>query len=500
MTGAEVVPGTIHLVDLEGTLRVKHASGSQQDVVLDPAPSDDPDDPLNWSAKRKLLLTTSISLYTFAIGIASAATYSVYDAIEKDTGLTLDELNRGTGYMFLLFGWGCLFWQPLAVQYGKRPIYLISTLATTYFTHERGTYIAVYGFFLAASNFLAPLFAGFINDGQGWKWVLYWCAILSGASFIFLFFSLEETNYHRKVLRGGQPTSNGEGGSQIDVSDSFEKNGLGSSAERVEEGRPGEKTKSYYDKLKLFDKQALRYPKRLKSMAIRPLIFLTFPVILYAGFSYGSYIVWFNVLNGTTSLILSEKPYVFTTSIVGLAYIAPFLGLTIGTLYTSQVGNWVILELARRNRGIMQSEYRLWLFTPSVLLLPGGLILWGVGAAHHVHWFGLVFAMGLMGFTNIVGLQLSVSYCIDSYRELSAEALVTVILVRNTMSFAMGYGITPWVTDMGLQNAFVVAAFASLAQVLTVFVFIRYGQDMRRASIGRYERYKEEMVVTGLAH
>lgn len=41
-----------------------------------------------------------------------------------------------------------------------------------YFTHERGTYIAVYGFALAGSNFLAPVLAGFINDGQGWQWVL----------------------------------------------------------------------------------------------------------------------------------------------------------------------------------------------------------------------------------------------------------------------------------------------------------------------------------------
>ena len=88
----------------------------------------------------------------------------------------------------------------------------------------------------------------------------------------------------------------------------------------------------------------------------------------------------------------------------------------------------------------MQSEYRLWLFTLSIPLVPGGLILWGVGAAHHVHWFGLIFAMGLIGFINTVGLQLSINYCIDSYRELSGEAMVTVILIRNTMSFAIGYG------------------------------------------------------------
>ena len=59
---SEFVPGTIHLVDLEGTLRAKHASGGQRDIVLVPAPSNDPDDPLNWSRKRKLLSTASMCM------------------------------------------------------------------------------------------------------------------------------------------------------------------------------------------------------------------------------------------------------------------------------------------------------------------------------------------------------------------------------------------------------------------------------------------------------
>ena len=63
MTDNQFVPGTIHLVDIEGTLMAKHAWRGQNDVVLIPAPSDDPDDPLNWSAKRKLLSTACISMY-----------------------------------------------------------------------------------------------------------------------------------------------------------------------------------------------------------------------------------------------------------------------------------------------------------------------------------------------------------------------------------------------------------------------------------------------------
>jgi len=53
---------------------------------------------------------------------------------------------------------------------------------------------------------------------------------------------------------------------------------------------------------------------------------------------------------------------------------------------------------------------------------------------------------------------------------------------------------------MGLQNAFIVAAFAGLMQVLTVFFIIRYGRSMRQASVNRYQHYKDEMVTAGLVH
>lgn len=54
------IPGTVHLVDLDHTLQGRHAEDG--DIILDPAPSSDPDDPLNWSPHRKLMSTISINL------------------------------------------------------------------------------------------------------------------------------------------------------------------------------------------------------------------------------------------------------------------------------------------------------------------------------------------------------------------------------------------------------------------------------------------------------
>lgn len=63
LTEDRFVPGSVHLVDLGSTLKAKHASGNQRDVLLVPAPSSHADDPLNWSAWRKAQSTACIAMY-----------------------------------------------------------------------------------------------------------------------------------------------------------------------------------------------------------------------------------------------------------------------------------------------------------------------------------------------------------------------------------------------------------------------------------------------------
>jgi MFS family permease len=79
-------------------------------------------------------------------------------------------------------------------------LYSCTDSDSQYFTHQRGTYMALYAFMLAGSNYFAPVICGFINDYQGWRWVFYWPAIFLAFTFIFLFFFMEETNYDRKTV------------------------------------------------------------------------------------------------------------------------------------------------------------------------------------------------------------------------------------------------------------------------------------------------------------
>jgi len=306
-----------------------------------------------------------------------------------------------------MFGWSCLFWQPFASRYGKRPVFLISILATTatqiwaphatsegqwiinrvvqgffgapveflcqasladsFFHHERGNKIAWYAASLSGSSFAAPIVAGFIERGQGWEWVLYWAGILCAVSFFILLVFMEETNFKRET--GSDATATATSSQDVSlVTASIEPQ------IDTDEKTPGPWTLSNL-------MQLIRKVRRARFLndAIRPITMLRFPILCFAGFLYGSNLIWFNALNATTSLVFGSHPYEFLPWSIGLTYLSPMAGAILASFYTGLLGDELGLWIARRNEGNLEAEFRLWLLFPCLLILPSGLILWGVG-------------------------------------------------------------------------------------------------------------------------
>lgn len=55
-------------------------------------------------------------------------------------------------------------------------------------------------------------------------------------------------------------------------------------------------------------------------------------------------------------------------------------------------------------------------------------------------------------------------------------------------------------TNMGYQNAFIVAAFAALVVICSFLVYIRFGRELRRKSTQRYLKYVKQMEEDGVKH
>lgn len=141
---------------------------------------------------------------------------------------------------------------------------------------------------------------------------------------------MEETNYSRSTIAGQEsemdsgtqsPKKAPEmGEKQVGVD---KKHNLSQPCSTEDGfGASNQPTKTFFQKMRLFEPGTFSKPIQIPGMMLRPLIFLTFPVIAYSGFCYGSNLVWFNVLNATASLILTET-YGFSASMVGVAYVSP---------------------------------------------------------------------------------------------------------------------------------------------------------------------------------
>ncbi|KXJ84862.1 major facilitator superfamily transporter [Microdochium bolleyi] len=542
--GERFPPGTCLLIDYDDSARASqagHAEGKgERDIFLVPRPSKDPEDPLNWEYKRKVLATSCVVVYTIMVAIPSSAVYSIVTPIRAATSLTLTDINNGTGIMFLFYGWGCVFWQPIALQYGKRPVYLFSILANViilataplctssgtytanrillgffgspveslceisivdlWYTHERPKYMAWYGWSLALCGKLAPMLSGFINFGMGWQWTLWWCAIWNALAFVYCFFLMEETNYDRKhdILPPTFPAAAAPDSpeSPTDLS-SNEKSTPRAPQDDCETGEVNWPRKSYMDKLSLKDKKR---QNRILDMVIAPFKGFTYPAVVYAGLMYGANsLVWQGVQNATIGTVYTTQ-YGFSTATVAAAYSGGVVGTIIGGYYCGKVGRILTVRLARRNGGISEPEHGLYVFIASIFLVPFAMILYGLGVTYHLHWFALVITQVAMAMNAALCVSSALSYAITSYPELSGQMVTTCVLIRNTMSFAINYGITPWLAASGYLRVYCIVGGIGLVWNASLFFMARYGRTFREMTAGRYYRDVDRARAKGLSH
>ncbi|KAJ5632452.1 MFS general substrate transporter [Penicillium lividum] len=501
-------------------------------VMLDPVPTSDPNEPLNWSTARKTVNFTIVLGMTVVIFAALSVQTIFWQEMVVDLHTTYADLNKARSVNFVGLASGCFLFIPFAKKYGRRPIYIISTIlmvatsfwsaslhgltglyvanllqglagatneaiveitiADLFFVHHRGRMNGLYMTMVMIGSFLAPMAAGAQATNQGWRWSYITMGIFNAIFLVLFIFVYEETKYVPLIT--GQLQH--EPDTHIDMQ--FEDENQKKS--RQPESKPTQPTEpstllheldpsipmnTWRKRLAL----ATPTPETIWPYYYRPFyVLLTFPAVMYTALQYASGVVLLTILSSVLSLTFPLPPYSFNSEQIGFMSVGPFIGNLIGSIYGGVLGDWSIMYFSRRNKGFFEPEMRLYILPIPAVFMSGGLIMFGTSIARGMHWIypsiaGVFFGFGLGSISDA-----ALTLVIDSYREMTGDAFTGIAFMRNAVSIGIPFAITPWIERNGTQNMFIACGFISLGITSLMIPMILWGKDARRASAARYYR------------
>ncbi|QLI64579.1 uncharacterized protein G6M90_00g027220 [Metarhizium brunneum] len=503
------VPGTIALKDLHRP---------EEEVILHPVPTTNPNDPLNWAAWRKHLNFSLVSFYVLLTFVQLDIGFTAWGQYQDELNFSIDLLNAGTAINYGGLAIGCIFFVPLVHRYGRRPLYLLSTLlqlvscvwfavthtradfigsnllsglggaisetivqitiADLFFLHHHALMNGWYLFFTFTGAYLGPVASGYIVESQGWRWMWWWCVILFGVNLVLIVFLFEESKFISGVEQTPAPTP-----SAGDDKHSVAQVERSRSAVRVDRSIP---LAGYRQRMAWVTSSRT---DMLHDFCQPVVLLFTFPAIAYTALTYGSLLAWFAILTSVQATYLFSAPYNFTAAGVGLMNVAPFIGTFPGIFLGGWMNDKSIVWLARRNGGIYEPEMRLWLALPMAVITPAGILMCGVGLAYGSPWPLVAVGYGIFGFGLVVAGDIALSYAMDCYHDIIGNALVGVIFTRNAFSVVVLFALTPWISGMGLRNVHILVSVLCFAILLIPVILLIWGKKFRAASAKAYTSY-----------
>ncbi|KAI0870226.1 major facilitator superfamily domain-containing protein [Hypoxylon argillaceum] len=209
-------------------------------IILEPQPDDSHNDPLNWPSWRRDLALLSLGLYCMVGGGITPILAAGFTDVANDYNIDVSRVSLTTGLYMLGLGIGSVIFSPTAILYGKRPVYLFSsilfiasavwcalspsftslilarifqgiavspveclpsaTIAEIFFLHERAFRLGIYTLLLLGGKNLVPLVSAAIISQLEWRWVFWIVAIIVGFCGILLFFFVPETFWDRSPI------------------------------------------------------------------------------------------------------------------------------------------------------------------------------------------------------------------------------------------------------------------------------------------------------------
>ncbi|RJE23409.1 Major Facilitator Superfamily [Aspergillus sclerotialis] len=456
-------------------------------IVLDFVEGDK-ENPFNWSLAYRGFLSVLLCLMTLFIGLATTAYSSGISNMTKDFGVS-EELGQ---LGLFTFNFTCalapLFLAPFCELAGRRVVYVgayylfsimfiglalgknIATIIVCrallglfgcvgtilvggtfddmYKPRDRAIPMASFSYIAILGTVAAPIYAGFIDQSIGWRWVEGIQGLANIPLAIVILFCLRETrgsvalDKRAKVVR--QETQNEHYVTRKDLE------------------APGLKQMLHNSSVK----------------AIKML--LTEPVV----FAFGLWIAfaWF-----ITFLFLSVIPITFSEKhgwsegVAGLPYISLCIGTTLAfALNFIQIRKYESLYVAKK--GKVAPEARLYGAMLGAIWLPIGLFIYSFTQYQFLTWVGPAIALAPIAIGIFFIFESCYSFTSDCYGPNASSAIAGQGFMRNTLGAVSPLFASQFFHNVGSQYAGLILALVATLLTFIPFVFFKFGPTLRARS------------------
>ncbi|KAH0565208.1 hypothetical protein GP486_001391 [Trichoglossum hirsutum] len=433
--------------DLEQGLAIEKGCtpGSVKDpnVVTWDGP-DDPENPKNWSKKKKWGITLMVSSFTLISPVSSTMVAPALNAIAKEFHITSVIESQLTLSIFVLaYAVGPLVVGPLSEMYGRVPVlklanlfYLIfntacgasrskgqmtafrflsglggsaplalggGVLSDCWKAEERGKSMSIYSLAPLLGPAIGPIAGGFITMKATWRWVFYAtsiaCALVQGIGLLYL----RETYPPKILLRKARKLRKETGNRDL----------------RTEYEQP--------------DKTLV---KTLRTSLVRPFKLLGTQPIIQALALYMAYLYGLMYLVLSTFPTLWEGTYGESVGVGGLNYISLGIGFFLGAQVCAPLQDKIYRHLKTRSRSSSGTpEFRVPLMLPGSFMVPVGLFWYGWSAHAKLHWIMPNIGAAIFTSGTIICFQCIQAYLVDSYTRYAASAVGAATVLRSLAGF-----------------------------------------------------------------
>ncbi|KAE9363572.1 MFS general substrate transporter [Stipitochalara longipes BDJ] len=451
---------------------------NNQEFILLKFVGGDKENPFNWSVARKAFITLLLCLMTLFIGLATTAYSSGIDSMVEDFGVSTELGQLG----LFCFNFACalapLFLAPFCELVGRRVIYVGAyacfvitfiglalgkniatilvmrtlsglfgcvgtilvggTFSDIYQPDHRAGPMACFAYVAILGTVAAPIYAGFIDETIGWRWIEGIQGLANMPLLIIICFFLRETRggvtLHKRAKALRNATGNGRYKAEMDLE-----------AKNIEEMLHNSSIKAVH------------------MLATEPVVFA---FGLWIGFA------WF-----VTFLFLSVIPITFQTKrgwsegVAGLPYISLCIGVTIGFAAN-------FFQIRKK----VLPESRLYGAMWGAGFLPLGLFIYSFTQYGYLPWIAPTIALAPIAIGIFFIFESTYSFTSDCYGENSSSAIAGQGLMRNILGSVAPLFATQFFQNVGSQYAGLILAIAGTFLTFIPFVMFKYGHVLRKRS------------------